>query len=95
MRFHAFSYKITCLYRLRDMCKYFSSKPTAFNNSENELEKLRFQSFTFKKVVLSVRINLNPNEFIHIALCIQIDSRKYENYSKQLMSKRNHDNFYF
>ena len=56
------------------MCKYFSPKGNAFNNSENELQKLHFQPFTLKKVVLSVRINLNPNKFIHIVLRIQIDS---------------------
>ena len=55
------------------MCKYISPKANAFNNSENELQK-RFQSFTLKKVMLSVRINLNPNKFIHIALRIHIDS---------------------
>ena len=74
LAFSWFSYKITCLYRLPDMCKYFSPKANTFNNSESELQKLRFQSFILKKVVLSVRINLNPNKLIHIALRIQTDS---------------------
>ena len=65
----------SCLYRLRDIYKYFSPKTkNSFNNSEKELKKVRFQSFILKKVVLSVRIDLNLAKFIHIALGIQIDS---------------------
>ena len=68
MRFHIKSHVYT---DCGDMCKYFFPKANAFNNSENKLQKLRFQSFTLKKMVSSVRINLNPNKFIYIAFRIQ------------------------
>ena len=54
----------------------FSPKTkNSFNNSENELKKKKgFLSFILKKVVLSVRIDLNLAKFTHIALHIQTDS---------------------
>ena len=73
--FHAFTYKAIHAYINCLTCEnIFLQNLIAFNTSENELQKLRFSSFTLRKVVLCVWVNLNPNKFIHIALRIQTGS---------------------
>ena len=70
MRFHIKSHVYTdCV-----TCAHFFPKANAFKKSENELQKLLFQSLRLKKVVLSVRMILNPNKSIRIAFRLQTDS---------------------